>query len=532
MKTYRMIFVAVLLSLTAPLFATHYPDSIQEVSKSQYRIRQGLNLDITGGVGFGRYAFKQFNAQAPHVSNSLRFPIWNAALGVNYYFLDWLGVGSGVQFSTYTNLSRVSQPWAYEATDSYGDAYRFVASPANIDEQQTMYMVEVPLALRFRVIETNVGFHAAAGMKFGIPIKGTYHLASSDAAIRNEVSYPSLGLTLKDNLPGILEDAAITSPSEPSSIGLKTLNYGAYAEVGMLIRMHQRIDLLLALAATYYVNDVRAEKSTTPLGFKSDVRVYEYDLPYAKADYAGVLHTDEVESLHPWSVMLILGLSINTGRTTAQHAYDDPAWGEREAAREARRAARRGAKTAANPEPESEQEPVAESAPVVEPEQVSESEQPVAPPEPAPIVEPEPEPMVEPAPIVEPEPEPAPAPIVAEPVKPADKPLHDLTLDRRVEIIPVGGQTLQPQVIRFTLNEFNPAAEAMEQIKQVAEALVRHPEQKVQINGHTCIIGDAEYNKRLSLRRAREVAKRLRELGVRDEQLIIQSFGSDVPFAD
>ena len=117
MKTYKIISLIVLLILTTQLSAKVYPDSIQEVSKSQYRIRQGFNIDISGGVGFGRYGYKQIFAAhslaQPHVTNTLTFPTFNGSLGVNYYFLDWLGVGTGAQFSTYANTAKVNKPWEY-----------------------------------------------------------------------------------------------------------------------------------------------------------------------------------------------------------------------------------------------------------------------------------------------------------------------------------------------------------------------------------------------------------------------------------
>lgn len=510
MKMYKWISVAVLLMLTMQLFAKVYPDSVQQASKEQYRIRQGLNIDISGGGGVGRYAFKQFNAQSDHVSNAIALPTWNAALGINYYFLDWLGVGTGVQYSTYANTSNINKPWTEHVDDDgYGDPYDLTATPKGIVEKQSLSMVEVPLALRFRVIEANVGLHAAAGLKFGVPIKDSYSMSATGATIHNTVDYKTLSWTIDENIPGVIEDAAIT-PIEGKDVGLKRLNYGAYAELGMLFRLHQRLDLMLALAATYYVNDVRDGKSTTPLGFSESVKASSYHLPYADAAYAGVLRTNEVESLHPWNVVLKLGLSINTGRTTAQHAYDNPAWGEREAQREAKRQARK-------PKcPLQEQaEPVEEPAPVVEPE-----------PEPAPEPEPEPEPAPEPDPVVQPE------PVVEEPVMlaQATNVPEGLNKNRRVEIVPVDANLFPTQVIWFNLNEVNPKIEPADMLEQVAKILARHPEQKVQVNGHACVIGKPAYNQKLALRRANVVAQQLRDLGVRDEQIIVQSFGSDVPF--
>ena len=515
MKAYKLISLSVLLLLATQLSAKVYPDSVQQATKAQYRIHQGLNIDISGGGGFGRYAFRQFNAQSEHVTNSLTLPVWNGALGINYYFLDWLGAGTGVQFSTYANTAAVNKPWKENvADDGYGDAYVFTATPqGSIVEKEGMYMIEVPVTLRFRAIRRDVGFHGAAGLKLGLPIKDFYTMTPTSATIHNEVNYESLGLIIDDQVPGVMEDAVITSGASGENIGLKRVNYGAYGEIGMLFRLHQRLDLMLALAATYYLNDVRAAKSTTPLGFSESAKASTFHLPYADATFDGILRTNEVESLHPWNVVLKLGLSINTGRSTAQHAFDNPQWGEKEAVREAKRAAR------AKQYPQ-DVAVVSEPEPVVEPEPM---------PEPEPVVEPAPEPIVEPEPapqpVVEPEPTPEPEP------KPMPK-QHDLSKDRRVEIIPVGGNVLQPQVIWFKLNDSNPILEPKDVLERIAKVLVEHPEQKVEVNGHTCTVGKAAYNKVLAQRRANAIAQRLRQLGVRSEQMTVQSFGADQPYND
>ena len=67
-------------------------------------------------------------------------------------------------------------------------------------------------------------------------------------------------------------------------------------------------------------------------------------------------------------------------------------------------------------------------------------------------------------------------------------------------------------------------------MERIADVLRRHPDQKIHINGHACKLGKPAYNKRLALRRANAVADKLRALGVADNQMIITSLGSEVPF--
>ena len=85
-------------------------------------------------------------------------------------------------------------------------------------------------------------------------------------------------------------------------------------------------------------------------------------------------------------------------------------------------------------------------------------------------------------------------------------------------------------MIYFDLDKAEPILKPEDILVRIAEVLKRHPDQKIHINGHACKLGKPEYNKRLSLRRANAVADQLRSLGVKNEQMIIASLGSEVPF--
>lgn len=65
--------------------------------------------------------------------------------------------------------------------------------------------------------------------------------------------------------------------------------------------------------------------------------------------------------------------------------------------------------------------------------------------------------------------------------------------------------------------------------EKVASILTKYPQAKCVITGHTDSIGSAEYNQKLSLKRAESVAKQLYRYGVSEEQLIVQGKGESRP---
>ena len=147
----KLLTLLAFLSLAFAIQASHYPDSVQQASRQQERIRQGWNFEFAGGIGISQLAYQHWGqvAQEPHISNQFVFPAWNANIGISYYFLPWFGFGTGAHFSTYSSTIRFNQPWTFELNDRYGDHYIQTLTPIDLNEHETFYMVEIPFSLNF-----------------------------------------------------------------------------------------------------------------------------------------------------------------------------------------------------------------------------------------------------------------------------------------------------------------------------------------------------------------------------------------------
>jgi len=500
MKT-KTFIIATMLITAVSLSAKQYPDSVRQASAEEPNIAYGWNFEFEGGLGVGSYLFDQLGSSysAPHTKNKVKFPAWHGGIGINYYFVPWMGIGTGAQFSAYPNRSSVTQPWSQNAKDVYGDAYTITSTPNKLNEDQNIYMVEIPIALKFRARPGVVGFTGTAGVKIGIPVKTNQKL-TENGTMENAVYYPFYDLMMRD-VPGVVENLAIPSEKGTLHTGhLRTLNYAAYVELGMLIRLHQRVDLAIAAYGNYYFTNLMESSTKLQLGFADGRTTGKYPLPYTES-YAGVLRTNEVKELHPWSVGLKIGIQINANRTKAQRDYDREQRRLRKAAQQ-----QDTVPTEITWEPEPEYiEPVipriVEDEPVIDPrEEAIRRIQQIADENGIDICQTFcPQEMVE---------EPADTRSVAEMLE----------------------DELQTAVIYFDLDKAIPILEPEDILIRIADILKRHPEQKIHVNGHACKLGKPDYNKRLALRRAKAVAAQLRELGVQDEQMIIASLGDNVPF--
>lgn len=497
-KTFLIIGI---LAITASLSAKQYPDSVREASREEANIAYGWNFEFGGGLGVGSYLFSQMGSgyTPAHVVNKVQFPAWHAEVGINYYFVPWMGIGTGAQFSAYPNRAAIENPWVKNANDIYGDAYTLTSVPNSLTENQNIYMLEIPLALKFRARPGVVGFTGTAGVKIGLPMINNNRL--TDGTIANTVHYPFYDLTMS-HVPTVVEDLSIAGSSTSLSTSrFRTLNYAAYAELGMLIRLHQRVELAIAAYANYYFTDLLEIHGSNELGFYDGRSVGEYPTAYA-ASYDGVLRTTEVQELHPWSVGLKIGLQINANRTKAQRDYD--------------REQRRLRKVAQEEEPAEEpvEEPIAVEEPVVVAVVDTIPEEPVdTTPDPIELIRRIAEANnIDICAVFCPEPEPEPEPPVTNAVA------------AELE------EELKKAVIYFDYDKAVPILEPKDILVRIAEVLKRHPQQKIHVNGHTCKLGKPDYNKRLALRRANAVADQLRALGVHDDQMLIASLGADVPY--
>ena len=136
-------------------------------------------------------------------------------------------------------------------------------------------------------------------------------------------------------------------------------------------------------------------------------------------------------------------------------------------------------------------------------------------PAPAPPPAPAPAPVPPPAPAPAPVPPPAPAPAPVPAPAPAPK---------AEEAIDLAGLRLQ-----FAFDDYSLSTKAKENLEKLGAWMNRNPQTKIQIEGHTCDIGNAEYNLALGERRAASAKTYLERLGISPNRLSTVSYGEERP---
>ncbi|MGY0219238.1 OmpA family protein [Endozoicomonadaceae bacterium StTr2] len=90
----------------------------------------------------------------------------------------------------------------------------------------------------------------------------------------------------------------------------------------------------------------------------------------------------------------------------------------------------------------------------------------------------------------------------------------------------------QMERIHFAFDSDRLDETARERLDNLAAYLIKHPNKRVMLSGHTDSIGSASYNQRLSERRAMSAYMYLVNKGVAEKQMETQGFGEGSPVTE
>jgi len=96
----------------------------------------------------------------------------------------------------------------------------------------------------------------------------------------------------------------------------------------------------------------------------------------------------------------------------------------------------------------------------------------------------------------------------------------------------IEGEVLETKLLKdiyFDLDKYDVRPQDVEILKENAALLMKHPNVKIQVEGHCDERGTAEYNLALGQRRANSAMKYLVSLGIPAARLSIISYGKEMP---
>ena len=517
-------FILSLLICVLPLTAqetTEQQTADTELANAPMRYETGSFLHFGFGGGLGQLGYSLAGG------NTQKFmPSYTADIHYTYYFLPWLGLGTGVHASYYTSQANLTDQMTWEGqTDTEGEGYTHRVDFNDWRERQHEIMIEIPIALSFKVKPNKGGFYFNVGAKAGIPVYASYIHNRGD--LIHSGYYPQWDVVL-EQLPGRFETEPLVRAEEGSIYNkVQKINASLFAELGALIQLDELTDLTLGLYANYYVNNHSAVRSTklTDLGFSNA----EYHTEFMNS-YKGLVGTKQIGAMHPWSVGLKIG--IQTHLLTKA---------EREAAK-ARKQAEVMQKLPTKGDTLLMYDTIIVHDTIyvrdtlymtVQDSQIGKTikkdttwivridticPDPLHPGRYVNITE---ERLRKEEEQQEKE--------AAEQQK-QGKPQTVVVTEQGKHAAKKLDGKLTTSVIWFHFDDYKPILEPFDVIDTVAQALLADPDLHVNINGHACKIGEDSYNQRLAMKRAQAVARLLRLKGVPQNQMTVRSLGANEPY--
>lgn len=282
----------------------------------------GHFVDFHASAGVGSLGY-ELNGGRTFLS-----PSYSAGIGYTWFFLPSAGLQTGLLFTSLGTTAVLTEPMQWTTwqdgrrlTDYMGEEYTHIASFTDWREKQQVFLLQVPIGLRFRFFpavsyanaaDSRFGLHVAAGVLLSMPVRSRYTHTSGE--ITHTGWYPQWNLVLHD-VPGRFETEPYTRRQESFTRHLRSVSLALYAEAGVLMRLGERAELTVAAYAQWMPQRFNnpASGPDAQLGFANERNEYTF-----MNEYHGLIGTDKTGAMHPWATGLKASLSIWTGRTKIQ----------------------------------------------------------------------------------------------------------------------------------------------------------------------------------------------------------------------
>ena len=280
---------------------------------------KGLYLSISGVVGKTSHGYTT-DADERNVAKLG----YGAGLGVQFFFTNHLGIGTGVGFACYQSHVLYKKIFVFEdMTDddplNMGKPYDLTLKLDNWKEAQKSYFLEVPLMLLYQKkwgSKENFGMYFGAGVKLQLPFLSNKFEVKKKSELEVTGYYPDFDLPIDPDLP----DYGFGKNDELTYKGDFKMKFGLSlsGELGILIKMGKRTDLMLGGYVDYALINMQKNNVEPFLISPQDGAntIHPVEFVGDNLQYNGLLNSASVVKAKPWAVGAKVGIRIKLGKVT------------------------------------------------------------------------------------------------------------------------------------------------------------------------------------------------------------------------
>ncbi|MCQ2311477.1 MAG: OmpA family protein [Paludibacteraceae bacterium] len=247
-----------------------------------------------------------------NIKNGIGFPGFTANIRYTYYFLNYMGFTTGLDYSSYRAEAKLEGMMNLEPgmTSPQGEGYihrlNFDGN-SNWREMQEVHMLEVPIALSFKAKPHHVGFLGTLGIKLAFPVSGTYNYKGD---LDHCAYFPQYAYEESGDNHFSSESVNQSEKIEIKRSTLNVVNCNVFAEVGILFQVHPRVDMSVSVYGSYGLNDLNstAHKDRAEYAFGPTFDDHQYQ------KHNGLFGAGIVERINPWNCGLKIAAHINVNK--------------------------------------------------------------------------------------------------------------------------------------------------------------------------------------------------------------------------
>ena len=242
-----------------------------------------------------------------------------------YYFHENWGFMVGLEFEHMMSntILNGTKTWTDNKGDSEKQNYSHTVKMNNWKERQVSYMLGLPIGIQMqfpiarmkKVSHRNnqLRLYADLGAKVNYLVANKFHLVSGSISHIGE--YANYGLVLDESI-GIDRDYYTEEvgtgiwTTDKKNLSLSNISVDGMVDLGLMIPLLEHLDLMVGVYANYTFNNLRNEQGKE-IGWRND-QEQGYRQHTFMETYDGIYATNSVSSVRPWDVGVKVGISWNT----------------------------------------------------------------------------------------------------------------------------------------------------------------------------------------------------------------------------
>lgn len=278
---------------------------------------KGHYLQGYAGIGYDQLGYKPSRAKDAAKGSA------GATVGLNYayYFHNNWGAMAGVGFDYYGDHTVIGDCYEWQGQgDSDGEAYTHRVYGHGWTERQNVGMVNIPVGIQMMYPLTNsekpLKLYADAGVQVGLPVWKNYRLTKGE--IEHRGWYEQWNMEIHDQTDrDFYYESVDNFGKEPGKLQLTSVAVGVFADLGVAMPLAEQWDIMVGAFAKVTCNNMY-NGNNLDLGWGNS-RFTQYvpnagNVPQPISHdfmnpYEGFVNSNEVATVRPWMVGVKVGFN-------------------------------------------------------------------------------------------------------------------------------------------------------------------------------------------------------------------------------